>query len=155
VLVGQKKAIAIAVRNASGRRRWSQTAGVAAGQHGGKSLRYVMEENHAEATPNVQKMLFFVYVLGSRRNDDCRTYVGWTTDRDRRLRQHNAGVGAKSTRGRKWRETPGQDEERYSFMIARWRQWRLCNTVLLEKFGGQRLQKPFSHKGSTRLHTDQ
>jgi len=48
------------------------------------------------------RILFFVYVLGSRRQDDRRTYVGWTTDRDRRLRQHNAGVGAKSTRGRKW-----------------------------------------------------
>ena len=44
-----------------------------------------------------------VYVLGSRRNDDRRTYVGWTTDLKRRLRQHNSGSGAKSTRGRKWR----------------------------------------------------
>jgi len=47
-------------------------------------------------------MLFFVYVLGSRRKGDHRTYVGWTTDPDRRLRQHNAGTGAKSTRGRTW-----------------------------------------------------
>jgi putative endonuclease len=47
-------------------------------------------------------MLFFVYVLGSQRQDDCRTYVGWTTDLRRRLQQHNAGLGAKSTRGRKW-----------------------------------------------------
>ena len=45
-------------------------------------------------------MPFFVYVLGSRRKDDRRTYVGWTTDLDRRLQQHNAGTGAKSTRGR-------------------------------------------------------
>jgi putative endonuclease len=30
------------------------------------------------------------------------TYVGWTTDLDRRLGQHNAGTGAKSTRGRVW-----------------------------------------------------
>jgi len=47
-------------------------------------------------------MRFFVYVLGSRRKDDHRTYVGWTTDLDRRLQQHNAGTGAKSTRGRIW-----------------------------------------------------
>src|SRR5271169_38647 len=46
--------------------------------------------------------LFFVYVLGSRRKNDCRTYVGWTTDIKKRLQQHNAGFGAKSTRGRKW-----------------------------------------------------
>ncbi|MFZ0775213.1 MAG: GIY-YIG nuclease family protein [Xanthobacteraceae bacterium] len=44
----------------------------------------------------------FVYVLGSRRDNDCRTYVGWTTELDRRLAQHNAGRGAKSTRGRNW-----------------------------------------------------
>lgn len=52
--------------------------------------------------PPKREILFFVYVLGSRRRNDCRTYVGWTTDLKRRLQQHNAGVGAKSTRGRKW-----------------------------------------------------
>jgi putative endonuclease len=45
----------------------------------------------------------FVYVIGSRRGRDCRTYVGWTLDLDRRLAQHNSGSGAKSTRGRDWR----------------------------------------------------
>lgn len=52
--------------------------------------------------PRKHEKLFFAYVLGSRRKNDCRTYVGWTTDLERRLRQHNAGVGAKSSRGRKW-----------------------------------------------------
>jgi putative endonuclease len=47
-------------------------------------------------------MPFFVYILGSRRGADRRTYVGWTTDLERRLQQHNAGTGAKSTRGRMW-----------------------------------------------------
>ncbi|HEY1981390.1 MAG TPA: GIY-YIG nuclease family protein [Xanthobacteraceae bacterium] len=47
-------------------------------------------------------MRSFVYVLGSRRKNDRRTYVGWTTDISRRLEQHNAGLGAKSTRGRVW-----------------------------------------------------
>jgi putative endonuclease len=44
----------------------------------------------------------FVYVIASARGGDCRTYVGWTTDLDRRLAQHNNGSGAKSTRGRQW-----------------------------------------------------
>lgn len=44
----------------------------------------------------------FVYVLVSEQDGRYRTYVGWTTDLDRRLNQHNTGVGAKSTRGRKW-----------------------------------------------------
>jgi putative endonuclease len=52
--------------------------------------------------PPNQKNRFLVYVLGSRRKSDCRSYVGWTTDIKRRLQQHNSGLGAKSTRGRKW-----------------------------------------------------
>lgn len=44
----------------------------------------------------------FVYVLGSATDKDVRTYVGWTVDVERRLQQHNEGVGAKSTRGRQW-----------------------------------------------------
>ena len=48
-------------------------------------------------------MACFVYVLASKHRDKVRTYVGWTTDLNRRLGQHNDGVGAKSTRGRQWR----------------------------------------------------
>ena len=44
----------------------------------------------------------FVYVLGSASDAAHRTYVGWTTDLEQRLRHHNAGSGAKSTRGRHW-----------------------------------------------------
>ena len=47
-------------------------------------------------------MSCFVYVLGSEGNGGSRTYVGWTTDLERRLSEHNAGIGARSTRGRKW-----------------------------------------------------
>jgi len=31
-----------------------------------------------------------------------RSYVGWTVDLDQRLEKHNAGTGARSTRGRHW-----------------------------------------------------
>ena len=47
-------------------------------------------------------MLCFVYVLGSEGIGGYRTYVGWTTDLERRLSEHNAGTGARSTRGREW-----------------------------------------------------
>ena len=46
--------------------------------------------------------LGFVYVLGSARGADRRTYVGWCVDLDQRLSAHNAGRGARSTRGRAW-----------------------------------------------------
>ncbi|MGP9791774.1 GIY-YIG nuclease family protein [Roseinatronobacter sp. NSM] len=47
-------------------------------------------------------MTGFVYVLGSQTVQGYRTYVGWTLDLDRRLAEHNSGIGAKSTRGRSW-----------------------------------------------------
>jgi putative endonuclease len=47
-------------------------------------------------------MSCFVYVLGCASAAGPRTYVGWTIDLEQRLRKHNAGAGAKSTRGRVW-----------------------------------------------------
>ena len=48
----------------------------------------------------------YAYVLGSW--SDCakggspRLYSGWTHDLEKRLEAHNAGKGAKATRGRDW-----------------------------------------------------
>jgi len=47
-------------------------------------------------------MACFVYVLGSEGKGGWRTYVGWTTNLERRLCEHNSGTGARSTRGREW-----------------------------------------------------
>lgn len=49
-------------------------------------------------------MSAYVYVLGCEGAAAYLTYVGWTLDLDRRLKQHNSGslAGAKSTRGRVW-----------------------------------------------------
>lgn len=44
----------------------------------------------------------FVYALGSDGKGGFKTYVGWTNDIERRLAKHNAGKGARSTRGRTW-----------------------------------------------------
>jgi len=47
-------------------------------------------------------MACYVYVIGTSGRRRRKTYVGWTTDLERRLRQHNDGTGARSTRGRHW-----------------------------------------------------
>ena len=47
-------------------------------------------------------MACFVYVLSIEVPAISRTYVGWTTDLEKRLAQHNTGKGAKSTRGYSW-----------------------------------------------------
>jgi len=50
----------------------------------------------------IHPMPSFVYVLGCRAKDRTLTYVGWTTDVTARLAKHNAGSGARFTRGRAW-----------------------------------------------------
>ena len=47
-------------------------------------------------------MSCFVYVLGSEGTGGLRTYVGWTTDLEKRVTAHNNGTGARSTKGRVW-----------------------------------------------------
>lgn len=47
-------------------------------------------------------MNHFVYILGTLTHRGPLTYVGWTRDVARRLAQHNAGKGARFTRGRAW-----------------------------------------------------
>ncbi len=44
----------------------------------------------------------FVYVLGTVSKKRHLTYVGWTNDVAARLAKHNAGTGARTTRGRVW-----------------------------------------------------
>ena len=54
---------------------------------------------------HIPSMASFVYVLLSRNRDGrSTTYVGWTVDLERRLKEHNGtcGRGAKTTRGRLW-----------------------------------------------------
>ncbi len=48
------------------------------------------------------KPVAFVYVLGCFHKGRWSSYVGWTNDVARRLDKHNAGTGARSTRGRAW-----------------------------------------------------
>ena len=48
-------------------------------------------------------MIFYVYMIKSINKKIIKTYVGYTNNLILRLKKHNSGVGAKSTRGRKWK----------------------------------------------------
>ena len=48
-------------------------------------------------------MMFYVYMLKSVGNKITKTYVGYTNNLKLRLKKHNSGKGAKSTRGYKWK----------------------------------------------------
>ena len=58
----------------------------------------------AKAKPRAAKSkpVAFVYVLGCFHKGRYSSYVGWTNDVAQRLGKHNAGTGARSTRGRVW-----------------------------------------------------
>ncbi len=47
-------------------------------------------------------MSYFVYMLKSKHSKPV-TYVGYTKNIKKRIALHNAGKGAKFTRGRKWK----------------------------------------------------
>ena len=48
-------------------------------------------------------MSYFVYVICNKKDSKLTTYVGYTNNIKRRLKLHNAGKGAKFTRGRCWK----------------------------------------------------
>jgi putative endonuclease len=81
----------------------------------------------------------YVYVLGTIAKHRHLTYVGWTNDITRRLALHNAGKGARSTRGRKW-----------ALLHSEWfptrreamsREWHLKRDRVFRKKLAQRLKK--------------
>ena len=48
-------------------------------------------------------MAFYVYMIKSISKTPRKTYVGYTVDIEARLKKHNLGIGAKATRGYKWK----------------------------------------------------
>ena len=48
-------------------------------------------------------MSYFVYLIGNNKNKKLITYVGYTNNLKKRIDLHNAGRGAKFTRGRVWK----------------------------------------------------
>ena len=47
-------------------------------------------------------MKYFVYLIISIKKKRVTSYVGYSSDVNKRLRLHNTSKGAKFTRGRKW-----------------------------------------------------
>jgi putative endonuclease len=78
---------------------------------------------HSATGRTDSKTAFFVYVLGCRSATHRLTYVGWTTDPGRRLDEHNAGSGARFTRGRTW--VLLHCERHASMRAAMSREWHL------------------------------
>ena len=48
-------------------------------------------------------MYHYVYMIKSIKFGKVKTYVGYTINLKKRLKAHNLGKGAKSTRGRYWK----------------------------------------------------
>ena len=46
--------------------------------------------------------MYYVYLIISKKNNLIKSYVGYTNNVKKRIKQHNKGKGAKSTRGRMW-----------------------------------------------------
>lgn len=73
----------------------------------------------------------YVYVLASDGKGGPRTYVGWTLDVTARLAAHNAGKGARSTRGRQWQVV--HVEKFRTRILAMRREWHLKRDRKLRK----------------------
>ena len=48
-------------------------------------------------------MSYFVYILLTNSNDKYTSYVGYTSNINKRINDHNSSKGAKFTKGRKWK----------------------------------------------------
>ena len=48
-------------------------------------------------------MSFYVYIIQTDKSKIHKTYVGYTIDLKKRLKNHNQNKGAKSTKGHKWK----------------------------------------------------
>ena len=48
-------------------------------------------------------MSYFAYLLKSVSIGTKKTYAGYSTDVEKRLIKHNSNIGAKSTKGYKWK----------------------------------------------------
>ena len=48
-------------------------------------------------------MVYYVYLILSKKSNKYRSYVGYTNNIEKRLHLHNNSKGAKYTKGNKWK----------------------------------------------------
>jgi putative endonuclease len=87
----------------------------------------------------------FVYILGTSTPRGPISYVGWTLDLERRLAQHNAGTGARTTRGRAWLLLHSESfDTREAAMSREWhlKRDRKFRKALLSAFAAPATQSP-------------
>ena len=48
-------------------------------------------------------MIYYVYLIISKKLNKYRSYVGYTNNINKRILLHNSSKGAKFTRGNKWK----------------------------------------------------
>ena len=48
-------------------------------------------------------MFYYVYLIISKDKNKTISYVGYTNNINKRIKLHNNGMGAKFTKGRKWK----------------------------------------------------
>lgn len=82
----------------------------------------------------------FVYVLGTITGTRRLTYVGWTNDVARRLALHNAGKGARFTRGRTWVLLHWESCEDRGAALSR--EWHLKRDRAFRKQLAEKLRAP-------------
>jgi putative endonuclease len=111
--------------------------------------RAVVKRKSVVSKPRAKpKPVAFVYVLGCLHKGRWLSYVGWTNDVAQRLDKHNAGTGARSTRGRAW--TLLHTEAFKTRNEAMSREWHLKRDRAFRKKlmdavrAGQRVSSPLS-----------
>jgi putative endonuclease len=85
-------------------------------------------------------MSSFVYVLGSFHKGRHISYVGWTNDVAKRFAKHNAGTGARSTKGRVWALLHTEEFETRNEAMSR--EWHLKRDRAFRKQLLARMKSP-------------
>ena len=76
--------------------------------------------------------MYFVYLIVSKNKKRTISYVGYTNNIRKRLKNHNDSKGAKFTRGRKWKLKYFKSYEKKEYQVGEKTNWDLI--LLAKKF---------------------